>query len=191
LTVLSGAAVTLGAITFDPPPQAITTKKDAYVVEHQVPGMEGGVVEYVGSRQQRFQLHGLLVESGADLNMLAMMGMKGTSQLFSVASTQSGQYFASGPVFVEDVKFDYGAGHGYPYYGFVIDLVAGASGAGGVASLALQSNVSVGLGFSFGVPSFGHLSHVQKSYAGVNVAVPSFGPELHAPTVSVGVMASG
>lgn len=143
--IQSGAIVRLGSFFFDPPPTVVEADKTAYVVEHETPGSEGGVVEYLGSRQSAFTLRGDLI-SGGDFDINQLLGMKGTSQNFSVSSTIPGQVFASGPVVVEDVKFVYQGGVGYPWYGFAIKLRNTGAAAGGITGLILQTNIQIGIG---------------------------------------------
>jgi hypothetical protein len=126
-TILSGA-------------QTIVFKGSRYLVEHPVVGLEGGIVENLGKPQTRVEIHGFVYESGADALLATLSGFIASGfQEFHIPSFNSGYYFIpSGTgIMFESLKFIYDAGHGYPFYHYVIAGVL--SGEVGITNLAVSS----------------------------------------------------
>lgn len=145
--------VRLGPFRFDVRnPQSLQGPEiDTYVVEHQVPGREGGVVEYVGSRRKIYTLRGFLspseiltdraasILSGVALINInvdqakdALLGLKGSGTLLlkfeSTYSSFSGYavLYENDFFFIRNLTFGFEAGKSYPYYPYSIQLL-GAS----------------------------------------------------------------
>lgn len=111
----------LGSVKLSGTTAVIMSSQD-YVVEHKMPGMEGGVVEREGRTLYRIDVHGFLY-SGADDQYRTLMSGVQTTQTLTVPSTISGNFFYSGQVLVEDIRFYSVPGKGYSYYTFRIRLV--------------------------------------------------------------------
>ena len=121
-------------------------ERQSLVAEHQVPGKEGGVVEYLGSKQPTYQLRGFLAprelvsdNAGAILSGTSYIGLntddardtilnlRGSgAQLLRIESTLilSGLriMYENGFFYATNITFGYEAGHSYPYYPYTIDL---------------------------------------------------------------------
>ena len=118
-----------------------------YVVEHQIPAREGGIVEYLGSQQSTYNLRGFIVqqETGGSTAALVLSGnayvavnaddakdflklLRGSgSQLLLIESTYSmgsgyQTLYENGFFQIEKVTFALEAGRGYPYYPYALDL---------------------------------------------------------------------
>jgi hypothetical protein len=140
-----------GASNFsgNPPTEVRGPDRSAYVTEHQVPALEGGVVEYVGSQQPTYQVKGFVAPSqdgpfngtaayilsgkgylavSADDARAFLQGLRGSgAQLLlieSTASMQSGyqQFYENGFFFITKQTFGMEAGRSYPYYPYALDL---------------------------------------------------------------------
>jgi len=100
----------------------IIFKGSRYLVEHTVPGMEGGPVENLGKPQARIEIHGQFYQSGADIGLATLSGMIGFYNEIHVPSFNSGYYFIpSGTgVMFESLRTVYREAHGYPYYEWVL-----------------------------------------------------------------------
>ena len=124
-------------------------KRTNYVQEHEIPGREGGIVEYVGSKQPTYKIQGFLAPNpdqfggvavailsggayygtGADGGMMYLQGLRGSgAQLLRLESTWSN--FSGYPRLYENdffycasMTFALEAGRGYPYYPYTIDLM--------------------------------------------------------------------
>ncbi len=121
-----------------------------HIVEHEVPAREGGVIEYLGSKQPTYQLKGFLaptpetIQSGVSLSVLSgqlyyglgpddslhyLQGLRGSgAQLLRLESVWSNT--GNGPILYENdffyatnMTFGMEAGRGYPYYPYGIDLM--------------------------------------------------------------------
>jgi hypothetical protein len=124
-------------------------QKRTYTIEHKVPGSEGGVVEYIGSEQNMYQIRGFIsapqdgpatgnaagvlsgtsyVGVGGDQAAQTLFALRGSgAQLLRIESTTT-QYsgymnlFENDFYFIEQVNLSYEPGHGYPYYPFNLRL---------------------------------------------------------------------
>lgn len=124
-------------------------KRTNYVQEHEIPGSEGGVVEYLGSKQPTYKLQGFLAPLNDQFNGPAIAVLSGTTylalsaddalhylqglrgsgaQLLRIESSWSN--FSGYTVLYEndffycvDMTFGLEAGRGYPYYPYTIDLM--------------------------------------------------------------------
>jgi len=116
-----------------------------YVIEHAIPAKEGGIVEYLGSKQTTYQLKGILAAdatgfAGAVLSGTAYYGVNADdaqsylkairgsgAQLLVLESTWSNLsgypvLYENGFFQIEKETFGFEGGHGYPYYPFTLDL---------------------------------------------------------------------
>lgn len=142
--------IELGPISFSglTPPRIIGGPiREHYIVEHQVPGAEGGVVERLGSRQPRYQLQGFLapLNSPGDSAIIILSGTAyiarnpddaqsdlrkiggSGAMLLRVESTYSqlsgyAINYLYDFVYINQVNLAYEAGKVYPYYPYTIDL---------------------------------------------------------------------
>ena len=142
--------VSLGPFSFSSgyTPQGIEgPSRESYIVEHAVPGREGGITEYVGSRRAGYQIRGFLapnndtiggpaasvlsgtvytaVDSDASKDFLIPLKASG-AQLFkveSIALVSGVRYMYENDFFyIENLTFGYEAGRGYPYYPYSMTL---------------------------------------------------------------------
>lgn len=138
----SGAGIpVLGGVTLSGT-QTIVLKASTYTIEHPMPAQEGGNVEYLGKPKTRMELHGLVWESGSDVSLTKISGYINSWQPLTIASFNSGYYMLglSGVGFlIENLKFDYPEGHGYPYYHFTIAGVTSGEFLGGVVPIPQQN----------------------------------------------------
>ena len=130
------------------PPQTIDgPSKQGYVVEHQVPGAEGGIVEYMGSAQRTITLRGFLAPreiitdgaatflSGSSYYVVAvdtakelLAGLRGSGahalKIESTYSNYSGYaiFYENDVFYITDLTFGYEPGHAYPFYPYTINL---------------------------------------------------------------------
>ena len=142
------------------------------VIEHQIPAREGGIVEYLGSKQPTYSIKGFLaptpdnMASGVALAVLSgygyyglnpddamhyLQGLRGSgAQLLRLESTWSN--YSGYPVLYENdffyatsMTFAMEAGRGYPYYPYTIDLMrASASTYGNSSGNSSLTNDSTG-----------------------------------------------
>ena len=122
-------------------------QRDTHLVEHQIPGLEGSIVEYLGSPQSRYQLKGFLapntevfngtagavlsgtsyVALNADDSLAFLTGLRGSgANLLRIESTSTN--YSGYPVlyeqdffYIEKATFGFEAGRSYPYYPYSID----------------------------------------------------------------------
>jgi len=138
-----------GNFSGNPPTQVKGPDRDMYQIEHQIPAREGGIMEYLGSKQPTYQIKGFVSPSqDGPFNGTSMMLLSGTGyvpqnaddskqDLFllrgsganillieSTASMQSGyqQFYENGFFLIEKSTFGFEAGHTYPYYPYSIDF---------------------------------------------------------------------
>ena len=72
----------------------VVLKYGTYTVEHQMPGMEGGVVEYLGKPVKQVEIHGGVWESGRLALLSGLAGaVYGPWTLLLMPSFNSGKYF--------------------------------------------------------------------------------------------------
>lgn len=146
----SNILVSLGPFSFSSgyTPQSIEgPSRESYIVEHAIPGREGGITEYVGSRRAGYQIRGFLapnndtiggpaasvlsgtvytaVDSDASKDFLIPLKASG-AQLFkveSIAMVNGVRYMYENDFFyIENLTFGYEAGRGYPYYPYSMTL---------------------------------------------------------------------
>ena len=126
-------------------------KRTNYVIEHEVPGAEGGQIEYVGSQQPTYRLQGFFaplgdvltsggiagaVVSGQSTVALSpegsisyFVGQKGSGaqllQLESTWSRQSGNMvlYENDFFYISNETFAIEKERGYPYYPYTLDLM--------------------------------------------------------------------
>lgn len=123
-------------------------QRDTHLVEHQVPGAEGGVTEYVGSMQPKYQIRGFLapntevfngtagavlsgagyVAINADDSLAFLTGLRGSgANLLRIESTSSNYsgyavLYENDFFYMDKVTFAQEAGRTYPYYPYSIEL---------------------------------------------------------------------
>jgi hypothetical protein len=124
-------------------------KRTSNIIEHEIPGREGGIVEYLGSKQPQYKIQGFLAPSNdvfggpagaafqgsgyvpltpeAAMGYLNGMRVSGAS-LFKVESSWSRfsgvpVYYENDFFFIDSITFAMEAGRGYPYYPYTIDLM--------------------------------------------------------------------
>jgi hypothetical protein len=144
--------VSLGPLTFTSgyAPKAIDgPKRDMHLLEHEIPGREGGIVEYLGSNQPTYRLQGFFaplndvfngpsasVLSGAayvpvtpDAAAAYLMGLRGSGVLLLQVESTWSQYsgysvwYDQDFYYIKSVNVAMEAGKGYPYYPYTIDLL--------------------------------------------------------------------
>ena len=105
---------------------SIIRKEHDYIQEHQIAGKDGGLVERVGSSSTRWEIKGMLRESGADGDYVSLKALLGTTSNLSIPFFSSGwNLCASGTnVFVESFQGNWMPGYGYPRYDYSLKLVA-------------------------------------------------------------------
>ena len=130
-------------------PQAIEgPAADSYVAEHQVPGREGGIVEYLGSRQPSYTIRGFItprdkstdnagvifsgpgtaIALNAEATKDTLLKLKGSGallvQIESTYTNVSGYriLYENDFFFIQQLTFGYEAGKGYPYYPYTMVL---------------------------------------------------------------------
>lgn len=130
-------------------PQAIEGPAvDSYVAEHQVPGREGGIVEYLGSRQPSYTIRGFItprdkstdnagvifsgpgtaIALNAEATKDTLLKLKGSGallvQIESTYTNVSGYriLYENDFFFIQQLTFGYEAGKGYPYYPYTMVL---------------------------------------------------------------------
>ena len=127
-------------------------ERDSYVIEHEIPGREGGIVEYLGSKQPTYKIQGFLTNnndllygpagyycSGATVGSLIaddakafLQGLRGSGlvllKLESTYSNYSGyaNLYENDFFYIKNETFAMEAGRGYPYYPFTFDLIRGS-----------------------------------------------------------------
>ena len=173
--------VSLGPLTFTSgyAPKAIDgPKREMYVLEHEIPGLEGGIVEYLGSRQPTYRLQGFFaplndvfngpsasVLSGAayvpvtpDAAAAYLMGLRGSGVLLLQVESTWSQYsgysvwYDQDFYYIKSVNVAMEAGKGYPYYPYTIDLLRASTtmygNTSGVTPFAPVSGATSGAYFS-------------------------------------------
>jgi len=83
-------------------------KRQAYVIEHQIPAREGGVVERLGSSQPQIKNQGFY--PSGDVFKAQMTSLLNTTQAFSIPSADPANPFVSGFVQIESFKTGPAAG---------------------------------------------------------------------------------
>jgi hypothetical protein len=121
--------------------------RTSFVVEHQIPAREGGVIEYLGSQQSTYQWKGFIVQSENSSGIAALVlsgnsyiavnaddakdfikAMRGSGvQLMLIESTYSNgsgyqNFYEQGFFQIEKVTLALEAGRSYPYYPYGIDF---------------------------------------------------------------------
>jgi hypothetical protein len=202
--------IAFGAMTLSSgfnPSKVDGPKRSTYVIEHQIPAREGGVVEYLGSKQPTYQLKGFLAPLGDAFNGPATAVLSGTSylaltpdasmswlqnirasgvpQLLRVESTWS-QFSGYAVLYENDffwvtsVTFAMEAGRGYPYYPYTVDLMRAS-----VATYGNTSGLTSQLGSSNG-DYFSGFTYASILVSGQPQGKPLAGIGLYAPTVASG-----
>lgn len=123
--------------------------RQGYVIEHQIPSREGGIVEYLGSKQPAYKLKGFLAPTpetaagtaiavlsgygyaslGPDDAVHYLQGLRGSGaqllRLESVWSNYSGYpvMYENDFFYAQSMTFGLQAGYGYPYYPYSLDLI--------------------------------------------------------------------
>lgn len=121
---------------------------DSYVAEHQIPGREGGIVEYLGSRQPSYTIRGFItprdkstdnagvifsgvgtaIALNAEQTKDTLLKLKGSGallvQIESTYTNISGYriLYENDFFFIQQLTFGYEAGKGYPYYPYTMVL---------------------------------------------------------------------
>lgn len=112
-----------------------------YVPEHEMPGMEGGVVERTGSKAFRLTMQGFF-ESG-DTLVAQLQAMRGTWAAFSIPSTIVGNQFFAGVAQIQEARSAPEAGRGYPYYKWWLSaIVSGSASSQGLSHILLDGNIN-------------------------------------------------
>lgn len=123
--------------------------RSMYVIEHQIPAREGGIVEYLGSEQSKYTWKGFFsppqdgpyngtagyllsgtqyIPQNADQAMNAVFQLRGSgANLLYIESTYSNESgymrsYENGFFVLEKATFAFEAGHTYPYYPYTIDF---------------------------------------------------------------------
>ena len=123
--------------------------RSMYVIEHQIPAREGGIVEYLGSEQSKYTWKGFLspsqdgpyngtagyllsgagyIPQNADDAMNDLFKLRGSgANLLLIESTYSNEsgyqrFYENGFFLIEKETFAFEAGHTYPYYPYTIDF---------------------------------------------------------------------
>lgn len=120
MSLASGTRVILGDYHFPIPPNSLEFVSESKIAEHVSPNVEGGATEILGSKLPRMVLRGSLA-SGADPDMLNLIRLTGTNQLFRVSDI-GGRFFASGNVVINKVQFQFQRASRFPYYEYVMEL---------------------------------------------------------------------
>lgn len=161
-----------GTFSGNPPSEIRGPDRQSYVIEHEIPSAEGGIVEYLGSRQKQYSIKGFVSPSqDGPFNGTAALVLSGTSYIAlnaedakdalnalrgsganlllieSTLSKQSGfqQFYENSFFMVDKVAVDYEAGHSYPLYPFTMGL-RGASPT--IHGYTTNTATYAGLGFS-------------------------------------------
>ena len=103
----------LGGLTLSGATHVVITDND-YVMEHQVPGMDGGIVERIGSDLFRIKIQGF--SSSGDADKPQFLAMLNTSQSLNVPSMAPSTSLFSGSVYIKEFNIGPLAGRGYPVY---------------------------------------------------------------------------
>ena len=104
--------------------RAAVLNAGVYVVEHQIPGMSGGIIEKTGFPATRIQYRGFFY-SGADDEMKKLHDAVGKQVQLAIPSTLSGQFFFSGIVFISrGPNMTISPGRSYAYYDYNIEFVS-------------------------------------------------------------------
>ena len=111
----------LGGLTLSGATHVVITDND-YVMEHQVPGMDGGIVERIGSDLFRIKIQGF--SSSGDADKPQFLAMLNTSQSLNVPSMAPSTSLFSGSVYIKEFNIGPLAGRGYPVYSWVINTLA-------------------------------------------------------------------
>jgi len=104
--------------------RAAVLNAGVYVVEHQIPGMSGGIIEKTGFPATRIQYRGFFF-SGADDEMKKLHDAVGKQVELSIPATNSGRLFFSGIVFISrGPNMTISPGRSYAYYDYNIEFVS-------------------------------------------------------------------
>ena len=104
--------------------RAAVLNAGVYVVEHQIPGMSGGIIEKTGFPATRIQYRGFFY-SGADDEKKKLIDAVGKQVKLAIPSTNSGQFFFSGIVFISrGPNMTISPGRSYAYYDYNIEFVS-------------------------------------------------------------------
>ena len=158
--------------------------RQSYVIEHQVPAREGGVMEYLGSEQPRYSLKGFVspsqngpfngtaaavlsgsayVSVNADDAKNFLVNLRGSgAQLLRIESTSSNMsgymdLYENGFFYIEKMTFGFEAGRTYPYYPYGIDL-RGAS----ISTYGSSSGIN-----TFAGDAVGYFSGILRAFKAV------------------------
>jgi hypothetical protein len=98
--------------------QAVVVKLRDYVIEHSMPGREGGVMERIGSASDQIDIHGIFYEGQADYNLNQLQSLTRYTIGIQIPSFTNGAGLinSGSTVQFEDIGAVYVPGHGYPYY---------------------------------------------------------------------------
>ncbi len=115
----------LGSVTLSGA-TSIQRKERDYIIEHQIAGKDGGLVERVGSASTRWEIKGLLRETDADSQYQSILALLGTTSNLSIPTFGSGYFLAASGtiVFVESFGGNWIPGVGYPRYDYTLKLVS-------------------------------------------------------------------
>jgi len=91
-----------------------------YVIEHEIPAREGGIVERLGSKQFRIKMQGFM--DPGDSTKSAILSQLSTVQQLTIPSVVSGDSVFSGLVYVDEFHTGPVAGYGYPFYAYVLNM---------------------------------------------------------------------
>ena len=135
--------------------------RTAYVIEHQIPAKEGGVVEYLGSQQSLYQWKGFIappqdgpydgtaafylsgsywVGLNTDDAKDTLVSLRGSgAQVLKIESTYSNEsgyqrWYSNGFFVLEKATMAFEAGHTYPYYPYGIAFHGASPGTYGNSS---------------------------------------------------------
>ena len=107
--ITSGRTIDLSGV------RSLILRAGNYIIEHQIPGMSGGILERVGLPANRLEVIGFFF-SGSDDQKNVLINSLGLNATVTALSTISGNIFVSAVVFVDRIVQRILPGRGYPYY---------------------------------------------------------------------------
>lgn len=109
-------SITTSGVTMDlSGARSLILRAGNYLIEHQIPGMSGGILERVGLPANRIEVIGFFF-SGSDDQKNTLINSLGVNATLTALSTISGNIFVSAVVFVDRIVQRILPGRGYPYY---------------------------------------------------------------------------
>ena len=107
--ITSGRTIDLSGV------RSLILRAGNYIIEHQIPGMSGGILERAGLPANRLEVIGFFF-SGSDDQKNVLINSLGLNATVTALSTISGNIFVSAVVFVDRIVDRLLAGIGFPYF---------------------------------------------------------------------------